>query len=140
MPSYSDHIAQAIHNEDFATFLKGHLEYKDWLITVCFYTAMHYIEAIFFNMHSIKHTESTIPKYPTGKNKYSIHGWRRQLIQRNLPRKVYIFYRKLEENSQTARYLDINRSGLASSFFTGQDVLDMFDKNLQTIKQELKLS
>ncbi|MDO9289289.1 MAG: hypothetical protein Q7T83_10930 [Thermodesulfovibrionales bacterium] len=138
MPSYSDHIAQATHNEEFVSFLKGHLKYKDWLITGCFYSAIHYVEAVFFNMPNIKHTESSIPKYPDGRYKYTPHPWRKELIKQNLPR-IFIYYRKLESNSHTARYLNMNRSGSASSFFTNEDALDMFDKNLQTIKTELKL-
>jgi len=138
VPSYSDHIAQATHNEEFGLFLKGNLKYKDWLITVCFYAAIHYVEAVFFNMPNIKHTETSIPKYPDGKNKYPFHPWRKELIKNNLP-EIYLYYRKLETNSHTARYLDINRSGSAPSFFKDQDALDMFDKNLQTIKAELKL-
>lgn len=141
MPSFSDHIAQATHNEDFALFLKGNLQYKDWLITVCYYASLHYIEAKFAGMSDIQHSTLNIPKNPViGKDKYSVHSWRNQLIKKHLPSQVFICYRKLEENSQTARYLDINRSGSASSYFTDQDALHMFDKDLQTIKQELKLS
>lgn len=141
MPSCSDHTVQAIHNEKFATFLKGHLEYKDWIITVCFYTALHYVEAVFFNMPHIQHTSLSIPKDPTtGKYLYSEHAWREKLIQQHLPQKVYIHFRKLHTNSNTARYLDINKSGLSSSYFTDKDALDAFDKDLQSIKQELKLS
>lgn len=140
MPSHSDHIAQAAHNEEFGLFLKGNLKYKDWLITVCYYASLHYIEAAFAGIPHIQHSTLNIPKDPaTGKDKYSVHGWRNQLIKNNLPRQVFICYRKLESNSQTARYLDINRSGSATSYFTDQDSLNTFDKDLQTIKQELKL-
>jgi hypothetical protein len=140
VPSYSDHIAQATHNEKFGLFLKKNLAYKDWLITVCYYASLHYVEAKFATLPNIQHSTLNIPKDPnTGKDRYSVHGWRNQLIKQNLPQKVFICYRKLEESSQTARYLDVNRSGSASSFFTDQNALDMFDKNLQTIKTELKL-
>lgn len=140
MPSYSNHIKQATHNEEFGLFLKGNLKYKDWLITVCYYASLHYIEAKFANIHSIQHSTSHIPKDPnTGRDTKSVHAWRNQLIQNFLPSQVFICYRKLQESSQTARYLDINKSGSASSFFKDQDALDMFDKNLQTIKAELKL-
>ena len=140
MPSYSDHIAQATHNEEFSLFLKGNLKYKDWLITVCYYASLHYVEAKFASMPSIQHSTLNIPKDPnTGRDKYSVHGWRNQLIKKLLPSQVFICYRKLQGNSQTARYLDVNKSGPASSFFTEQDAVDMFDKNLQTIKTELKL-
>jgi len=140
MPSYPDHIAQATHNEDFGLFLKGNLKYKDWLITVCYYAALHYIEAKFATMPHIQHSTFNIPKdHVTSKDKYSVHSWRNYLIKNNLPPQVFICYRKLESNSQTARYLDINRSGLATSYFTDIDSLNTFDKDLQTIKQELKL-
>lgn len=140
MPSYTDHISQAKHNEGFGLFLKENLKYKDWLITVCFYTALHYVEAKFADSLSL-HSENIpkIKKPATGKdeNQYnSIHTYRKKLVATYL-KKIYVNYRKLEENSKIARYLNIDQSGIALSFFTDQDALNMFDKELQLIKQEL---
>lgn len=140
MPSNADHIAQALHNEEFAVSLKTKLTYKDWLITVCFYSALHYIEAHFFNIPAIQHSITTIPKDPsTGKWQCSEHGWRMKLVQRNLPPNVYIHFKKLHANSTTARYLDTNKNALSSSYFSNQDALNAFDKDLQMIKKELGL-
>lgn len=138
MPSGPDHIAQAKHNEEFASSLKSDLTYKDWIITVCFYAALHYVEFAFFNIPSVQHTMANIPIDPiTGKRRYSEHAWRRQLIKDNCSQKVYIHFQKLYTNSMTARYLDTNMSGSSSSYFSNQDALNAFDKDLQTIKQEL---
>ncbi len=138
MPSGSDHIAQAKHNEGFASSLKSDPTYKDWIVTVCFYAALHYIESAFFNIPSVQHTITNIPIDPiTGNRRYSQHAWRSKLVANNFSKKVYIHFQKLYANSMTARYLDINRSGLSSSYFSDQDALNAFDKDLQTIKQEL---
>ena len=84
MPSGPDHIAQAKHNEEFASYLKSKLTYKDWIITVCFYAALHYVESIFFNIPSVRHTVTTIPIEPTtGKKRCSEHAWRMKLVKDN---------------------------------------------------------
>jgi len=138
MPSGPDHIAQANHNEEFASYLKSKLTYKDWIITVCFYAALHYVESIFFNIPSVRHTVTTIPIEPTtGKKRCSEHAWRMKLVKDNFSQRVYIHFKKLYTNSLTARYLETNRSGLSSSYFSDQDALNAFDRDLQTIKQEL---
>ena len=140
MPSGSDHIAQAKHNEEFALSLKSNLTYKDWIITVCFYAALHYVESIFFNIPSVQHTVTTIPIDPnTGKRRYTEHGWRMKLVKDNFSQKVYIHFQKLYTNSMTARYLETSRSGLSSSYFSDQDAVNAFDRDLQTIKQELSI-
>jgi hypothetical protein len=140
MPSGSDHIAQAKHNEQFASSLKSDLTYKDWIITVCFYAALHYIESVFFKIPTVQHTITNIPTDPTtGKRRCSEHAWRRQLVRNNCSQNVYIHFQKLYTNSMTARYLDTNKSGLSSSYFSNEYALNAFDKDLQIIKQELGL-
>ncbi|WP_287588253.1 hypothetical protein [Candidatus Borrarchaeum sp.] len=45
------HSKQAIHNERFLKdLLQGNTPYRDWVITVTFYTALHYVHAYFANI------------------------------------------------------------------------------------------
>jgi hypothetical protein len=138
MPSCRDHIIQAIHNEEFAIFLKSHLKYKDWLITASFYAAIHYIEALFFNIPGIRHSEQSIPTNQG--RRYSVHTWRENLIRSQFPTTVYVNYRKLRTNSQIARYLNLKQSGTASDFFSDQDALRFLDRDLARIKEEIGFS
>ena len=49
MPESALHLAQAKHNEELLAFLDVHdkTEYfRDWYMTVAFYAALHYVEAI----------------------------------------------------------------------------------------------
>lgn len=44
----SAHSNQAIHNERFLQdMLQWNIPYQDWIITVAFYTALHYVHAYF---------------------------------------------------------------------------------------------
>lgn len=46
MPSRSDHISKAEHNERFAQKVDQTLpSYRDWAVTAYFYSALHYVEA-----------------------------------------------------------------------------------------------
>jgi len=59
MANLTDHLDQARHNEKLAQNLLNDpdLQHWDWLITIAFYTAVHYAEAVFFV--NFGHTEST---------------------------------------------------------------------------------
>lgn len=48
MPSKAEHISKAEHNENFATTLNSdgsYPDYRDWVVTAYFYSAVHYVEA-----------------------------------------------------------------------------------------------
>ncbi|MGH7331871.1 MAG: hypothetical protein ACREKS_03810 [Candidatus Rokuibacteriota bacterium] len=56
MPLRDDHLGQARHNAQFyATIDKA--TFRDWAITVLFYTGLHYIDAVLAgnNIHPSKH-------------------------------------------------------------------------------------
>lgn len=42
--SENHHKDHAIHNEEVYNYLRKNLDYIDWVITVAFYTALHYVE------------------------------------------------------------------------------------------------
>jgi hypothetical protein len=49
MPQYDQHTAQAEHNKKLLAFFTEQgkqKEYSDWYVTVAFYTALHYFEAV----------------------------------------------------------------------------------------------
>lgn len=48
MPSFEEHRLQAEHNYRFIKVIDGAVqpnEYDDWVVTVCFYAAVHLVEA-----------------------------------------------------------------------------------------------
>ena len=60
MPSVSQHLAKAVHNETFAlTFWPVSPQYADWTITAHFYAAVHLVEAYFatIGIHSTNHQQ-----------------------------------------------------------------------------------
>ena len=49
MPAYEKHSAQAKHNEGLLKLIRAQNKqklYEDWCVTVAFYTALHYFEAM----------------------------------------------------------------------------------------------
>jgi len=109
MAEFKVHISQAKHNESLASFLIDiDKSYNDWAITVCFYSAIHYFEARLFIMKAIineRHSDTSVPLDDEGKQKYSVHRWREELIQDNFPQDIWKSYRKLRLDSELARYL-----------------------------------
>jgi hypothetical protein len=107
MADFQVHLSQAKHNESLANYLVDK-PYYDWVITACFYSAIHYFEARLFAMMAEvnnKHSDTSVPLDSEGKQKYSIHRWREELVQNHFPQLIWRSYRKLKENSELARYL-----------------------------------
>lgn len=147
MPSYQAHLSQAQHNERLLTELKASLSYKDWLVTVAFYTAIHYIEADFFNNPNIIHTEITIRTDRSGRWTHSPHVQRENLlIRHNYPQSVWQGLRSLRNASSIARYLltpgptgtEVGTD--AQTHWTGEDARDFVDVDLLNIKNALRFS
>lgn len=44
-PSVQDHIDQATKNERLLSWLREDDQFRDWVITVAFYAALHYVDA-----------------------------------------------------------------------------------------------
>ena len=88
MPSQSEHLIKASHNknllEDFDLL---HTEFIDWVVTVLFYSAVHYVEA-FLAVRSI-HSP--------------IHAERDRRVRNLLP-DIYDSYNDLKNDSVEARY------------------------------------
>ncbi|MBU0487531.1 MAG: hypothetical protein KKD31_06215 [Bacteroidetes bacterium] len=96
------------HNEELFLALFEEGVYRDWVITVAFYTAIHYVEERLFptrfynaEVHSLEEAHERIPV----NRRFSRHTTRGQLVQSRLP-KSYQSYDKLRKQSQNARYVD----------------------------------
>lgn len=46
MPSLVEHIEKSRHNEDLAYLLSSKTAYFDWAVTILFYAAVHYVDAV----------------------------------------------------------------------------------------------
>lgn len=137
MASLQAHLRQAQHNEKLAQELLASMEYKDWIITITFYAAIHYVEAAFFKNSEIVHTEISItPNYPGG-----YYGYRSDQILQYYP-EIYPSYHKLYQQSRIARYLyfPADREFLeepVQEYFSDSDVEGFFQDDLATIRQSL---
>ncbi|MDR1760041.1 MAG: hypothetical protein LBR60_05895 [Fibrobacter sp.] len=48
MPNFEQHQSQAASNISFVSFLNAEGKFSDWLLTGCFYSAVHIVEATVF--------------------------------------------------------------------------------------------
>lgn len=102
-------------------------EYRDWQVTVCYYTAVHIFECQFTR------------KNPDWRKGYlqagdkSMHGWRATCVTSQY-RDIAKYYRMLEERSKTARYLE-GTSGdkTANDYINKSDAIQCIDDYLQKI-------
>ena len=148
MSSYQAHLHQAEHNEGLLSELTASLSYKDWLVTVAFYSAIHYVEAAFFNIPAIGHTDTSIPTDPnTGKWLHSPHFWRIKLLRENYTKDVWKGFKSLSNASWVARYLvtepgphGISVTTDAETHWTDDEARDFVDVDLSNIKSALGFS
>jgi uncharacterized protein (UPF0332 family) len=88
LPLKPDHISKAEHNEKLAETI-GKTAYLDWAVTIIFYAALHYVDAIL--AASVVHPET--------------HSERNDAIGTNATlMKIRPEYRTLETLSRNARY------------------------------------
>lgn len=101
MPSFEEHIIQVNRNLNFLTNINNNVtDCCDWQITVCFYTALHIINAHLskFDLQYRKHSDVNHAINP-----YTISPGR-------IPEDVYISYMSLQSLSRRSRYL-VNEKG-----------------------------
>ncbi len=142
MAEFSVHISQAQHNESLATHLLDK-PYCDWIITACFYAAIHYFEARLFLEYandSDKHTDTSVPVDEMGYLQYSPHAWRTDLVRRISSKQAWKDYRKLKTASELARYL-ASSPRTSNAFLTepsychfSNEIAKQFVERLQTLK------
>jgi glucose-6-phosphate isomerase len=104
MAEFLVHILQAEHNESLADYLIGIDPYHDWVITVSFYSAIHYFKARLFIINNDSNNKHSDTSMPQNYNK-SPHSWREDLIHKSFSERIWKSFRKLRTQSEIARYL-----------------------------------
>jgi hypothetical protein len=128
MPSADLHLEQAKHNERLIGFLDVHTSpFLDWIVTIAFYAALHYVEAFFYNHAPVRHSDN--------------HQHRVSLLRTYAPNvAVFKTYERMYNWSRLARYISPTASVQGkpvSSRFSRQDVETLISSDLPFIKQEL---
>lgn len=97
-----EHISKADNNLEFLnSFYNEESEYYDWIITILFYSALHYIEAYFALRTHIGGTEM---QSTDGEANHSV---RKNLVRRFL-KSHYHKYKTLYQLSIEARYTNLS--------------------------------
>ena len=136
MSSLLAHLWQAGRNERLAKQLLSELTYKEWVVTVAFYGALHYVEAALNQSPDIMHSETSMPRGYPG----SLHDYREDLVLQHYS-SAWASYRKLRTQSVVARYLSTtNRQFLqtpAEDYFIDSDVRNFVNRDLDKVRRKL---
>ena len=140
MANWDNHFRQAKHNEALAGQLEAtsDLRHWDWLITTAFYAAVHYVEAAFFFISDIVHTETACLNGDK-------HAFRTRGVRSNLGNECWRSYRKLQEASYNVRYLALANTqplDIAIKYYSLNDAKDLYNLHLAKVRQcvEAKLA
>jgi hypothetical protein len=132
MASLPDHLHQAWHNQELAEKLttRQGLEFRDWLITIAFYAAVHYVEAFFTTVTAIGHTDTACP------DNEREHKFRRRKVKEQLGPEPWKSYSKLMNASYHVRYLPISlgRVGIGSAYYRPDDAKRFFERDLRVVR------
>ena len=136
MSSQLAHLWQAGRNERLAKQLLSELVYKEWVVTVAFYSGLHYVEAALNQVSGIGHSETSMPRnYPGG-----LHSYREDLVFQHFS-SAWAPYRKLRAQSMVARYLSTTQRSFlqkpAEDYFSERDVRNFVDRDLDKVRRKL---
>lgn len=123
MPDFNAHIIQADSNIEFVKNIQQSKKFPDWLVTGCFYAAVHLVEADIFtkntiyykdnhgpvkSLSGIRHSEDVRKHLPNeAVVPHSPHHLRKVIINtqgNNYSSDVADAYANLEEHSHVSRY------------------------------------
>ena len=128
LPQFNDHILQAKSNFSFLGVInKSAPNHYDWQVTVCFYTALHLVNAHLskFNQQYRNHKDVNYALSP-----YNVAS------PMKIPENVYTSYEALFSLSRRARYL-INMKddnlGSDTPFFTNERHLSKSIRHLELL-------
>ncbi|MCB9032423.1 MAG: hypothetical protein H6553_01145 [Chitinophagales bacterium] len=127
MPLFEEHLKQSKNNLQFLEKInKENLSFFDWKVTVCFYTALHII-----NAHICKKTGVNYKSHEEVDNAINPN---KQLSLSKLNESNYLAYKKLQNLSRRSRYL-VNESNIRSNdaCFTEQRHYKMALQYLQSL-------
>lgn len=116
MPNFKRHHEQAEHNRELLvkfTACEIDRSHSDWYVTIAFYSALHYVEALFYKKKpkisigkslqmEIKHSADA----QKALKKLSPHSARNEVLRKNSTQfnDIYFNYKYLYDESRTARY------------------------------------
>ncbi len=105
-------LKHAKHNEKACKHLNSNGEFKDWIITTAFYSAIHYVDhSLFPNQYEdpstkkIKHFKSLDFYFTHTDRTKPKHEIRHDLVDEHLP-EISDQFQTLKENCSNARYVD----------------------------------
>lgn len=90
MPSFDRHVEQAKHNRDLVSILeKDHADlFNDWIVTVCFYTVLHMVEAMIYECDHLRAPSNPLPRFSTNRTLVKISNIKHSIdLQPNYARK-----------------------------------------------------
>lgn len=90
MPTFDKHIDQASHNRDLAKILdcehKG--QFNDWVVTVCFYSVMHMVEAMIYECDHLRAPSNPFPRFNSQRTLIKIPNVKHSIdLEQNYARK-----------------------------------------------------
>lgn len=98
MGNFKEHIGHSVKNVQFLSKINGSVDDSwDWQVTVCFYTALHLI-----NAHIVQKTNSNYLSHSKVEEMINPYN---QLSVAKLNEDVYVSYIKLFQLSRRSRYL-----------------------------------
>ena len=126
MANWDNHLRQAEHNKNLAAQLEtdSNLRHWDWLITIDFYSAVHYVESAFF-FTDIVHTETACQDGDK-------HAFRSQNVRKHLGNECWRSYRKLQQASYNVRYLALANAqptDIAIKYYSLNDAKNMHKRS-----------
>ena len=129
MPSEQIHRQQASHNKSFLGSITNN-NYRDWRLTVAFYTALHAIDA------GLTHKDPLWKAKRTNESLYSL----REKILAMWNRDIHKHYNFLLIRSKETRYLENIGDKLAKDYFTDSQVNKYIHDHLKPILEFFSVS
>lgn len=138
MASKNTHLAQAGHNQKLAKkLITG--DYYDWACTTAFYSALHYVEAKFYDIPEIVHSDEAYKRKRQFMREEDInlgvHLFREVALSGKFPQ-LRASYRQLKEVSFQVRYLE-NLDKVACDFISLDTAKNLVNNDLTKIKNGL---
>lgn len=141
MPGCEDHLEQAIHNQKLAEKLLRTLtsqkpktiEYKDWAITIAFYSAVHLVEAYLDKTKGL-HTDEE-----ASKEEMTAHSYRVHFVGKEFNKQIYTAFKTLFNYSLTMRYLQkSDRVVTRGRWLADIDVTNLVTIELRYLRNEIE--
>lgn len=102
MPSFERHVDQAEHNRDLAKMLNSDKKnlFNDWVVTACFYSVVHMVEAMIFMCDHLRAPSNPLPRFDTNKTLVKISSVKHSIdLEQNYARKGHeLRDRVIEDN------------------------------------------